>query len=250
MYLKLTVELDEGIAAPHEDRDGCWTPISFQRGHHSSQPLDRYYPWAVGMRRKIEVGLAFPLLYKEHRLCSWELWSDGEQPKFLDRHPGSGVSTPADGLLIWEHKPRDMGAKTYAERYRDAQGFLEEYNAWCNGSCYYFQLETSDGEELDRCGGFYGEKWLTEWLQMSIQGCCGIDPQGVTVDRGLVLARRGRGNRYNELPELRKKLKPVGIVFRGDMSHVVEDVDFGLPALSEDEAEALENPDEDCVQTD
>ena len=65
---------------------------------------------------------------------------------------------------MWEHPPKDMGAKTYEDRAKDARVFLETYNCWCNGDGYGYSVEElvklpcghEERREIDSCFGFYG----------------------------------------------------------------------------------------------
>ena len=48
------------------------------------------------------------------------------------------------------------GAKTYEDRAKDADQFLATYTSWANGEGLYYCIEDEDGENVDSCGGFYG----------------------------------------------------------------------------------------------
>jgi hypothetical protein len=61
------------------------------------------------------------------------------------------------GIALWEDKPSDIGAKTSADRTQDCRRFLAEYTDWCNGSCYWYSIESEDGTIVDSCGGFIGD---------------------------------------------------------------------------------------------
>ena len=61
-----------------------------------------------GLRRKLEVGLAFFLSYYEHGNCIWGL---------IDQVPYCRFdSIRIAGLIIWKDSPGELGARTYAER--------------------------------------------------------------------------------------------------------------------------------------
>jgi hypothetical protein len=67
-----------------------------------------------------------------------------------------------------------MGARTYEDRQKDAEGFLEVFNAWVNGEGYWYELERVTEceccghevlEELDSCSGFIGSDHLFDHLR-------------------------------------------------------------------------------------
>ena len=143
------------------DFDGQWTLHSFSRRHYNFKEPDELgfnnrdgevVVKNPGLRRKMQVGLAFVLSYYEHGNSLWML-QNGSKPAGVEfQWDGTRVA----GLLVWGHKPGDMGAKSYEDRAKDAQGFLDEYNEWCNGNCYGYDIETEDGEHVDSCWGFIG----------------------------------------------------------------------------------------------
>jgi hypothetical protein len=157
----LTIGYDADAERPESGYDG-WKPISFGRRHTNFEHPDAYRldkRENAGLRRKLDVGLAFWLSYYEHGLCRWSLRGEGPQC------PWDAVNMA--GILIWSGKPSDIGAKSYAERAQDARLFLEEYTDWCNGECYWFRLE-EDGAPLDSCGGFIGTGQLGEAINEAL----------------------------------------------------------------------------------
>ncbi len=110
-----------------------------------------------GLRQKLKVGLAFFLSYYEHGNCMWMI-ADGPIPAGVEfQWDGTRVA----GLLIWEHRPDEIGGKTREDRMKDAAGFVDTYTKWCNGEGYgYAVLKPcgscgKDNEVLDSCYGFY-----------------------------------------------------------------------------------------------
>jgi len=81
-----------------------------------------------GLRRKLDVGLAFILAYYEHGASLWYL--PGEGPPGADC-PWDSIQVA--GVLIWKESPNNIGATTYEDRKADAVAFLDSYNKWCNG---------------------------------------------------------------------------------------------------------------------
>ena len=141
--------------------DGQWTLYSFNRNSiHHADPEQFVREWAdgeatpadIGLRRKLGVGLAFWLQYYEHGLGQYDLKGEGPQCRW--------DTAPLAGILVWENKPGDMGAKSYDERASDARAFLATYNNWMNGLVYGYSLETPTGEHVDSCWGFYEPDYL------------------------------------------------------------------------------------------
>lgn len=155
----LTVRIlpDEHPQESPAENDLSWKPYSFNNRHNNfkkPEELGFVDPMDVGLRNKLKAGTAFVLGYFEHGRCIWHISGDipmGTQGDY--RWDGCNVA----GLLLWEHDPKEMGAKTKEARQKDAEAFLEEYNAWCNGDIYGYVVEGRDGEVLDSCWGFIGD---------------------------------------------------------------------------------------------
>jgi hypothetical protein len=114
-------------------------------------------PVTIGVRRKLETGTVFLLDYYEHGLSAWSIVGTGMQCQWDTTHHA--------GLLVWSHPTNDMGAKSYQDRQKDAEQFLQTYNAWANGDVWGYvaeivtRCETCGGEvteDLGGCWGFYG----------------------------------------------------------------------------------------------
>lgn len=159
MKLKIRVEHDQDVDNPSEEGDGQWTLYSFNRNHSSFKHPEELGLGALneqgnptvknpGLRRKLDVGLAFVLSYFEHGGCIWSLKGAGPQCRW--------DTVQVAGLLVWENKPSDMGPKDFEGRRKDAAEFLKTYTAWCNGECYCYMVEDESGETVDSCGGFIG----------------------------------------------------------------------------------------------
>lgn len=168
-YFQVEIRADADCESPLEG-DGNWTLHGFGRRHTNySDPeglglsLERDEDGAPvirnpGLRRKMAVGLAFFLTYRDHGRGEWSLRGVG---RFC---PWDSVGHA--GLLVWEHRPDAIGAKTYEDRAEDAMGCLATYNAWANGDCYGFAIQEVDegGDEVDdapdpiddACWGFIG----------------------------------------------------------------------------------------------
>jgi len=150
--LVIGIHHDPDCENPLEEWDGQWALYSFHRDHSSTgSDLDKWVEDdkpTIALRKKLSVGLAFVLDYYEHGGFMWSLAGSGPQCQF-DTANGAGI-------LVWENKPSDMGAKDFLSRRKDAQSALDTYNAWGNGQCYGFSIETDEGEHLDSCFGHIG----------------------------------------------------------------------------------------------
>jgi hypothetical protein len=148
-----------------------WKVYSFNRRHHNNaQPGDVGFVedddglLVIGpdLQAKLKSGLAFQLSYYEHGQCAWSLSGEGPQCRW--------DSVRFAGLMVWEQDEGNMGAKSYEDRRKDAQQFIERYTQWCNGEVYGYHIEavknccacgsTVDAEDecdldLPSCGGYY-----------------------------------------------------------------------------------------------
>ena len=169
----ITIENDPFAENP-ADFDGAWKLYSFSHKHRSYKDRETFFPDGkptLALRNKLRVGLAFVLDYYEHGLCCWSLSGNGPSCRW-DTARGAG-------LLVWEHPPSDMGAKSMEDRKKDAAGFLETYTAWCNGEIYGYSVEevvtlpcghteirdVPDGS----CCGFYGND--LDYMKSEIIAC-------------------------------------------------------------------------------
>lgn len=153
--------------------DGQWTIYSFSNRHTNYRNPDTFrdedgnlLPELV---EKLENGLAFIVDYFEHGLCRWSISGTGPQCQW-DNSRGAGI-------VVWEHSPEDMGAKTWDERKADCTRFLESYSDWCNGNCYgYVITQVIDESETEyaSCYGYIGDDVLA--------GIASSLPAGTTVD--------------------------------------------------------------------
>lgn len=149
--LIINLNHDADCENPWEERDGSWTLYSFLRNHRTGEGLEKWLnDWVptIALRKKLSVGLAFALDYYEHGGSVWSIAGTGYRCQW--------DTSPNAGIMVWENKPGDMGAKSKEDRQKDAETCLTEYNAWANGDCYGFSVETGDGEHLDSCWGFIG----------------------------------------------------------------------------------------------
>jgi hypothetical protein len=178
--LKLKIWRDEDVRMPGmESYAHDWKLYSFCRRHSSYQD-----PSSLGLgydldengdpvvldrkiRRKLDKGLAFWLAYFEHGDCWWGR-KNGEIP--------GGVEFQWDGnrnagLLVWEHHWRTMGAKTYEDRAKDADGFLVSYTAWANGEYLGYTIYAEDEDDAeDCCGGFLPDDSFFSEIAASLAG--------------------------------------------------------------------------------
>lgn len=152
--LKVTVEQDTDCDGPLE-WDGQWTFYSFNRRHtHFKHPDDLD---TKEMHEKLRRGLAWFLSCYEHGGIQW--WIKGDAG-----HPSCPFDTTGTaGMVVWENDPDDMANPKrgkIASRKADAKSFVDVWNAWTNGECYWYSIEDEEGNQLDSCGGFIGDDGL------------------------------------------------------------------------------------------
>lgn len=164
--LTIRVFHDHDVECP-SSYDGAWKLYSFNRRHRAyADPTTIGLSLSLGsdglpkitnpgLRSKLKAGLAFFLSYFEHGQCVWFRHGDN-RPGVEFRWDGVRVA----GLLVWEEHATNLGARTYANRAKDADGFLADYTAWCNGDGYGFAIEDEEGEIVDSCGGYLGTENL------------------------------------------------------------------------------------------
>lgn len=165
MHKVLRIEYDPDPTCPMEN-DGSWTLVSFIRRHAHFQDSDKYLrvtrdgivPANVGLRSKARAGFFYVLDYYEHGEGRWSFRGHGAQCRW--------DTSRYAGVLLWNNPPGDMGAKTPEDRAKDAQAFLDEYNAWANGYVYGYTVETPDGEHLDSCWGFCDVKYMLQEVNL------------------------------------------------------------------------------------
>lgn len=150
----------------HEPENG-WKLHSFQ--NHSGTKVEDYVGYAVAecvpgwpgkqplpepatddLRAKLESGLAFWLSVYDHGGQVWSLMGEGNT---IDRQWDHAYLA---GILVWEWDEDDIGPKTYQDRRKDAQFYLDEYNDWCAGSCYGFVLEDLEGKLMSTTSSVWG----------------------------------------------------------------------------------------------
>ena len=101
---------------------------------------------SLGFRRKLECGTAVILSCYEHSGVMWSLRGEGMRCRF--------DTADVAGIMIWEGKPKDIG-DNYTERMEFFRSVLREYNDWCNGNMYMFQIyDVTDADAFDDC--WYG----------------------------------------------------------------------------------------------
>jgi hypothetical protein len=165
--LKLEIGHDYDVEQPDSGYDG-WRLVSFGRKHSNYEDPAKYVkafnhrtgevtPANVGLAKKLNVGLAFWLQYYEHSLGRWDLKGEGPQCPW--------DTAPLAGILIWTGKPGDIGAKTLDDRAEDARNFLESFNDWANGNCYWIRLSDEKDEEIESFGGLVGVEAVSAFVE-------------------------------------------------------------------------------------
>lgn len=152
--LIVTVEQDTDATNPLEDCDGTWTIYHFGSDYRQrdGKTADDFMFTETGdyrtirnivIAKKLSVGLAF-----------W-FTGDGDYSEFQVTQDDD-YTRHHTGIMVWENKPKDMGARSYADRMQDAKNELEAYDAWCRGDACGYRIEDGDGEDVESCWGFIG----------------------------------------------------------------------------------------------
>lgn len=186
----VSLEHDSELENPAE-REQDWKLYSFCTRHCSfkdpellglSRKIgDDGYPVVrnPGIRAKLKAGLAHWLSYFEHGNALWFRAGSPVPAGVEFQWDGRRVA----GLLIWEHDRSYMGAKTFEERAKDADGFLSQYTSWLNGEGYYFSIEDQLGDTIDSAGGFFtSEDMLEECASILAQHMVEFDVGGDDCD--------------------------------------------------------------------
>lgn len=159
--LTITINHEDDCPSP-EEGDCNWKMISFINRHASHQDAEQYIKPNIGLRRKLEVGLAFYLDYHEHGNCVWCVSGH--------HHRDQWDSSPGAGIMIFQGKPGDMGAKTLEDRRKDADAFCEMYTDWCNGNCNWYRIEDQmTCEEVEQGNSFIGTDDMCEEIAHCLQ---------------------------------------------------------------------------------
>jgi hypothetical protein len=172
---------DEDCQSPAEE-DG-WKLYSFNSRHASFRdpyellkPVDaegRVRAKTVGLQRKLDTGTAFLLSYYEHGDGKWMVRGSDKAGSVPDKDFDFARTA---GILIWEQPVGNLGAKTYGDREKDAESFVELYSDWANGHCNGFTVyhakpmdEDEDtprkGRQIDSSFGFYGDRGLADAIR-------------------------------------------------------------------------------------
>lgn len=168
----LRLEYDSDTPGPLDDED-WWKIVSFSTRHSFFEHPDKFIrtvnvhreiiPATIGLRRKLEAGTAFWLSCYIHSGTAWSMRGEGMRCQF--------DTTDIAGLLHFGGKLKYL-TKDRKEREKSARSWLESFNEWLNGNCYYFSLETAEGEDIHSCGCFYGvnvEKAIAENINEELE---------------------------------------------------------------------------------
>ena len=175
--MKVILDFDPDLQCP-ADCDCQWTIYSFSRKHYNFKEPEELglgsrlesdgLPKILnpGLRRRLETGLAHFLSYYEHSGSIW-FRKEGNIPGGVEfQWDGTRVA----GLLVWEHDPKDMGHKTFEDRAKDADSFLECYTRWANGEGYCFSIENDQGETVESCSGFDDPEYMLGEVASHLEG--------------------------------------------------------------------------------
>ncbi len=119
--LQVTIHHDHDLEDPADNGDNNWKLYSFIDRHVNYKNHEEFFPPNIGLRKKLQVGLAFVLDYFEHGNCSWSRAGHGPQcPRQHGRRTGAGRPTAK----------RAAGPPTHAARLRCLQSARESCRAW------------------------------------------------------------------------------------------------------------------------
>lgn len=106
----------------------------------------------IGLRRKVETSWAFILDCYQHGNTVWGLAGEAPQCRW--------DTAKAAGVLILDAKSfkRSYINKDYESRRQWARDILKEYNDWCNGEVYRFEVFDGEGGEVDSVSGYFGRE--------------------------------------------------------------------------------------------
>ena len=167
--MKIHVYHDDDVDNP---LDYCgWTLHDFNRRGGNADPnkflrVDRHGELRgvdLGWYSKLRHGTAFVLSCYQHSAVQWGLQGETWQCPW----DTSNVA----GILVCDD-PKEWPNREARERA--ARAVLAEYTRWCNGDCWWYELEV-DGVEVDCCGGFIGTDWMMECILDAVASH-GLDP--------------------------------------------------------------------------
>lgn len=171
LRLTLSLDHDECPISP-ADCDGTWMLYSLNGDHAGSTGKEHYSPGKRAYRVREERAEEFLEMDDAP-----QEWLDAPQ-EWLKKYMAAGLAWPletrhsdstpwaicenwlpedgVDGWLVWEEPAENMGAKTKAERRKDAESFLAQWNAWATGAVYCFALTDANGDTVPdgTCGGY------------------------------------------------------------------------------------------------
>jgi hypothetical protein len=166
---------DHDTESPNDNHG--WRLVSFDKRHNSYGDPDRWFrakhwhsgigpqttaiPADVGVAAKLRAGTAFPLSYHQHGNCVWSLLGGGPRCQW--------DTVDHAGIVFWDAPTKELRVMSYADRQRSAAAFLEEYTSWCNGDCFYYQVTTPGGEDIDGCGGIIGYDYIRQAVRQNLE---------------------------------------------------------------------------------
>jgi hypothetical protein len=109
-------------------------------GLYYDEEADSLETTNIGLRRKLEVGLAFVLSYYEHSGGTW-----GREGTLSHWPDAMWDCTRFAGIAIWVDKPRACPEKEYHWRAQLLDEYLKDFNAVWNGEAYTCLID-DDGD--------------------------------------------------------------------------------------------------------
>jgi hypothetical protein len=151
--ITLRLDYDTDCESPLETCDGMWTLHTFGWRDGNAR-LDDFF--IIDGQRTIPATL--DLFWKLRNGLAWIVGGVNDGYGYCHYYPVEYDSTDRiNGLLVWEHDPSEMGAKTKDERKADAKSTLDEFNRWAGGEVFGYDFGGTAGE-FDSCWGFIGAR--------------------------------------------------------------------------------------------
>jgi len=172
---RLTINYDHGTESPNEY--GVVRVVSFNRHHNDFAHPDTIDP----------ADILAPLSYYEHGDCVWSVGAST-----VPDHGGFDTVNYA-GAIVWNTE--DLSEREWfnslseTDRLATFRSVADQYTDWCNGTVFYYLLETMVECELgydhvggfiDQCGSFIGNDSLIDAVAEALTHE-NIDPYAVTV---------------------------------------------------------------------
>jgi len=118
----------------------------------------------INMVSRLRFGTAFPITIRNYS-------SAGDY--FYDL---ADSADGCDGFITFT--PEYVKGESYDRRREYAIGDLATYQQWANGDVYYVEIKTKEGQEIDSCGGIYGDEGIKAYIEETVPGAQNVEAIG------------------------------------------------------------------------